>query len=122
MKFIVKLFPEIMIKSDSVRLRFAKILTGNIRNVLKKYDETLAVVRASNAAIERANQVAQTAELKANLDLARKRVARLEQLEGTVAQKDIDAARAEAALQAHLAGILADLPQIEADHPDLFEP
>ncbi|MGL5311443.1 MAG: tRNA uracil 4-sulfurtransferase ThiI, partial [Plesiomonas shigelloides] len=45
MKFIVKLFPEIMIKSDSVRLRFAKILTGNIRNVLKKYDETLAVVR-----------------------------------------------------------------------------
>lgn len=45
MKFIVKLFPEIMIKSDSVRLRFAKILTGNIRNVLKKHDETLAVVR-----------------------------------------------------------------------------
>jgi DNA-binding GntR family transcriptional regulator len=33
-----------------------------------------------------------------------------------------DAARAEAALQAHLAGILADLPQIEADHPNLFEP
>ena len=58
--------------------------------------ETLAVVRASTAAIERANQVAQTAELKANMDQARKRLARLEQLEGTVAQKDIDAARAEA--------------------------
>lgn len=58
--------------------------------------ETLAVVRASTAAIERANQVAQTAELKANRDQARKRLARLEQLEGTVAQKDIDAARAEA--------------------------
>ena len=58
--------------------------------------ETLAVVRASTAAIERANQVAQTAELKANLDQARKRLARLEQLEGTVALKDIDAARAEA--------------------------
>ena len=58
--------------------------------------ETLAIVRASTAAIERANQVAQTAELKANLDQARKRLARLAQLEGTVAQKDIDAARGEA--------------------------
>ena len=45
MKFIIKLFPEITIKSQSVRLRFIKILTGNIRNVLKHYDETLAVVR-----------------------------------------------------------------------------
>ncbi len=35
MKFIIKLFPEITIKSQSVRLRFIKILTGNIRNVLK---------------------------------------------------------------------------------------
>jgi cobalt-zinc-cadmium efflux system membrane fusion protein len=57
--------------------------------------ETLAVVRASTAAIERANQVAQTAELKANRDQAKKRLARLEQLEGTVAQKDIDAARTD---------------------------
>ena len=45
MKFIIKLFPEIMIKSDSVRKRFIKVLTGNIRNVLNKYDDTLAVVR-----------------------------------------------------------------------------
>lgn len=45
MKFIIKLFPEIMIKSDSVRKRFIKILTGNIRNILNKYDETVAVVR-----------------------------------------------------------------------------
>lgn len=45
MKFIIKLFPEITIKSQSVRLRFIKILTANIRNVLKSYDETLAVVR-----------------------------------------------------------------------------
>lgn len=44
MKFIIKLFPEITIKSQSVRLRFIKILTGNIRNVLKHYDENLAVV------------------------------------------------------------------------------
>jgi thiamine biosynthesis protein ThiI len=45
MKFIIKLFPEITIKSQSVRLRFIKILTSNIRNVLKHYDESLAVVR-----------------------------------------------------------------------------
>ncbi|GJJ79451.1 tRNA 4-thiouridine(8) synthase ThiI [Pasteurella canis] len=45
MKFIIKLFPEIMIKSESVRKRFAKILTGNIRNILNKYDNSVAVVR-----------------------------------------------------------------------------
>ncbi|TNG96324.1 tRNA 4-thiouridine(8) synthase ThiI [Pasteurellaceae bacterium USgator11] len=45
MKFIIKLFPEIMIKSESVRKRFIKILTGNIRNTLARHDETVAVVR-----------------------------------------------------------------------------
>ncbi len=45
MKFIIKLFPEITIKSQSVRLRFIKILTSNIRNILKHLDESLAVVR-----------------------------------------------------------------------------
>ncbi|MGC7589882.1 tRNA uracil 4-sulfurtransferase ThiI [Bisgaard Taxon 46] len=45
MKFIIKLFPEIMIKSESVRKRFVKILTGNIRNILNKYDDSVAVVR-----------------------------------------------------------------------------
>lgn len=44
MKFIIKLFPEITIKSQSVRLRFIKILTTNIRNVLKKITDSLAVV------------------------------------------------------------------------------
>ncbi|MFQ1022445.1 tRNA uracil 4-sulfurtransferase ThiI [Avibacterium paragallinarum] len=45
MKFIIKLFPEIMIKSESVRKRFIKILTGNIRNILNKYDDSVAVVK-----------------------------------------------------------------------------
>ncbi|RCU45248.1 tRNA 4-thiouridine(8) synthase ThiI [Corallincola holothuriorum] len=41
MRFIVKLFPEITIKSRSVRLRFSKILQSNIRNVLKRiYEDT----------------------------------------------------------------------------------
>ena len=45
MKFIIQLFPEIMIKSESVRKRFVKILTSNIRNVLTKYDDTVAVIK-----------------------------------------------------------------------------
>ncbi len=45
MKFIVKLFPEITIKSESVRLRFIKILAGNIRNILRKKTENIAVIR-----------------------------------------------------------------------------
>lgn len=45
MKFIIKLFPEITIKSQSVRLRFIKILTSNIRNILKYFDKSVVVMR-----------------------------------------------------------------------------
>lgn len=47
MKFIIKLYPEITIKSPSVRLRFTKILTSNIRNILRSIDNNkqIAVVR-----------------------------------------------------------------------------
>lgn len=45
MKFIVKLFPEIMMKSKPVRMRFTKMLETNIRNVLKKVDDTAKVKR-----------------------------------------------------------------------------
>lgn len=57
--------------------------------------EILAYVKASAGALERANQTAQAAELRANHGLAEKRLARLQQLEGSVPQKEIDAARAE---------------------------
>lgn len=43
MKFIVKLFPEIMMKSKPVRKRFSKMLQGNIRNVLRNYDEDIKI-------------------------------------------------------------------------------
>ncbi|MDO4895743.1 MAG: tRNA uracil 4-sulfurtransferase ThiI [Moraxella sp.] len=43
MKFIIKLHPEIIMKSQSVRKRFIKVLSGNIRHVLKPTDETLTV-------------------------------------------------------------------------------
>lgn len=44
MKFIVKLFPEIMMKSKPVRKRFSKMLQGNIRNVLTRYDDQVKVI------------------------------------------------------------------------------
>ncbi|WP_066801262.1 tRNA uracil 4-sulfurtransferase ThiI [Moraxella oblonga] len=44
MKYIVKLHPEIMMKSDTVRKRFAKVLAGNLRQILKPIDETAVVV------------------------------------------------------------------------------
>ena len=44
MKFIIKLFPEIIMKSDSVHKRFVKILTGNIKNTLLPIDPNIVVV------------------------------------------------------------------------------
>lgn len=68
--------------------------------------EVLAVVRSSASAIDRANQQAQAAELRSQLELARRRVTRLAQLEGTVPQKDIEAARSDvASLQQRLAAV-----------------
>ena len=77
--------------------------------------EVLAFVRASANPIERGNQLAQTAELKARLQLAEKRAARLAQLEGTVAQKDQDEAKADVtSLQQRLAAVSASVSAGEA--------
>ncbi|MBD1564162.1 tRNA 4-thiouridine(8) synthase ThiI [Vibrio sp. SA48] len=43
MKFIVKPHPEIFVKSESVRKRFTKILESNIRNIVKRRTESVAV-------------------------------------------------------------------------------
>ncbi|MBU3824730.1 MAG: tRNA 4-thiouridine(8) synthase ThiI [Candidatus Oceanisphaera merdipullorum] len=43
MKFIIKLHPEITIKSRSVRQRMCKLLQGNIRNVVKHLDEDVKI-------------------------------------------------------------------------------
>jgi cobalt-zinc-cadmium efflux system membrane fusion protein len=60
-----------------------------------KKGEVLAYVRPSSGTIERANQAALAAELRSEKALAEKRLARLKQLEGSVPQKEIDAAQAE---------------------------
>jgi len=57
--------------------------------------QVLAVIRASSGAIELANQQSQSAELNAQLEQARRRVARLTQLEGTVPAKEIEAAQSD---------------------------
>ena len=76
--------------------------------------EVLAVVRASSSAVERANQVAQGAELRGNLEQARQRVARLSQLEGTVPAKEIEAAKSEArSLEQRLAAVGAGVSAVE---------
>jgi membrane fusion protein, heavy metal efflux system len=59
--------------------------------------EVLAYVQHHAAPYEVGNQQAQLVDLRANRGLAEKRLKRLEALEGTVPQKDIDAARAELA-------------------------
>jgi cobalt-zinc-cadmium efflux system membrane fusion protein len=82
--------------------------------VVKK-GETLAFVRPSVGAIERANQAALAAELRANKMLAEKRLARLQQLEGTVSQKEVEAANAEVqALTERLAAVGGSLSNTEA--------
>ena len=43
LKFIVKLHPEIAIKSRSVRKRFTKVLENNIKIVLRRVDEKVQV-------------------------------------------------------------------------------
>lgn len=43
MKFIIKLFPEITIKTPPVRKRFIKQLRKNIRTVIKRVDENVEV-------------------------------------------------------------------------------
>lgn len=57
--------------------------------------QVLVRVRPVADAIERGNQQAQLAEIQANRTLTEQRLKRLESLEGTVPQKDIEAARAE---------------------------
>jgi hypothetical protein len=59
--------------------------------------EVLGYVVPSSGAIERSNQLAQLAEMRAALSLAEKRVARLKELADTVPRKEIEAAESELA-------------------------
>jgi membrane fusion protein, heavy metal efflux system len=77
--------------------------------------EVLAYVVTATAPIERANQAAQLAELRAAKTLADKRVARLKELVDTVPRKDIEAAESEvASLAGRIAAVGAGVSTREA--------
>lgn len=57
--------------------------------------QLLATLKPANTALEQGNQQAQLAELEAQLAIAAQRLARYEQLEGALPQKDIEASRIE---------------------------
>ena len=77
--------------------------------------QVLAYLRPVANAIERGNQQAQLAELTSQLGLVEKKVRRLEELEGSVPRKEIEAARAEfTSLGQRKAAVDASLNQREA--------
>ena len=68
--------------------------------------EVLGFIEPAIAAVERGNQSAQLADLRAQLDTAQTRLTRLAQLEGAVPQKDIDNARIDVeGLKARVAAV-----------------
>ena len=77
--------------------------------------EVLAYVVSSSAPIERSNQAAQLAELRAAKSLADKRVSRLKELADTVPRKDIEASESEAqSLAERIAAVGTGLSSREA--------
>lgn len=77
--------------------------------------QLLAWLRPTASSIERANQQAQLAELDAQATLAASRLTRVEQLEGALPQKEIDAARVERdALDKRRAAVRASVSDAEA--------
>ena len=77
--------------------------------------EVLAYVVPSSAPIERSNQAAQLAEIRASQTLAQKRLARLKELSDTVPRKEIEAVESEvASLSARASAIGGGLSSREA--------
>lgn len=77
--------------------------------------QLLVYVRGVAGALERGNQQAQLADLRANRALAEQRVKRLESLEGTVPRKEIETAHAElSSLAGRERAIAASLGSSEA--------
>ena len=79
--------------------------------------EVLAWLKPAASSLERGNQQALLAELEAQFAIAERRVRRLDQLEGAVPQKEIEAARFErVALKKRRAAIGASLASPEPLH------
>lgn len=77
--------------------------------------ETLAWLVPATGSLEQGSRQAELADLRAQLDVARARAARLEQLEGSVARREIEGARSEAgALEKRIAALSGALGAREA--------
>ena len=77
--------------------------------------EVVAWLRPSASALERGDRLAQQAEVGAQVALAERRAARLEQLEGSIPAKEIEAARVELqALRKRQAALAASLDAPQA--------
>jgi biotin carboxyl carrier protein len=100
--------------SQSGRIEPGPLGLATLGQRVKKGD-VLAYIKPVANAIELGNQRAQLAEITAQHGLTEKKVKRLEALEGSVPQKEIDAARAEfASLAERKTAVGASLNQREA--------
>lgn len=115
-------------KIDAILARQKAARDADDHNAFRREDEQFHIAIAEGAGCSLAwNAIS---DIKAHMD----RVCNLQlrhpdsmtrliaEHEAIIAAVDThDAVAAEAAMRSHLNGILADLPQIEADNPDLFE-
>ena len=79
--------------------------------------EVLAYVRPLAASIERGNQQAQLAELRANRAVAEQKLARLQELEGSVPRKEIEQTRLELQALGERVAAVGLLDDLLADFP-----
>jgi RND family efflux transporter MFP subunit len=80
-----------------------------------KAGEVLGILRPVASSLERGSQLAQVADLSAQLVLAERKLARAQQLEGLTPQKEIDASRIDVdGVKARLAALRSGLNSTEA--------
>ncbi len=98
-------------------------------NRFRREDEQFHMALARGAGCAMAWSV--IADIKAHIDrVCNLQLRKPESMAGLIREHEAimaaidsrDPDRAEAAMQSHLNGILSDLPRIEAENPDLFEP
>ena len=115
-------------KIDTILARQKTANEANDHNAFRREDEQFHIAIAEGAGCGLAwNAIS---DIKAHMDRVcnlqlrhpdsmKKLIAEHEAIITAIDARDADAAAA--AMRSHLNGILADLPQIEADNPDLFE-
>lgn len=113
---------------DAILVRQRAAFEAGDYNQFRKEDEQFHAAIARGAGCELAWNV--IADVKAHIDrVCNLQLRKLETVDALIREHQAivdaidqrDAEKAAAAMSGHLAGILSDLPRIEADNPDLFE-